>query len=147
VLTPQTGGRLVIPVDNGEDAIPRYVFDTAPVPEPELHAEDLYGKPIQGIDCRPISFEIQRRQMQLMDDQGNLDVDGDFDIIDCLESPLLEELDPELKDYIRNYLSKEERAELKRQLLSHNEWITELTPAVMACISSNMAVYPMGLGE
>ena len=64
VLAPVTGGRLVTPVDNGKDVIPRYSFRVSPVLEPAKYTEDVYGCPVQPIDCRPISFEIRRRQIE-----------------------------------------------------------------------------------
>ncbi len=78
---------------------------------------------------------------------GDWDVDDDFDIMDCLDSPLLAELDPNLKSYIREFLTPEERTDLKSALLEHQEWITEFNPAVSECLMCNTAIYPMGLGK
>ena len=149
VLCPHTGGRLIVPVDHGKDEVPRYSFETAPVPEPCLGTEEsmLYHIPVPHIDNRAISFDIQRRTMQLVNDMGEFDVDNDFDIIDCLESPLLAELDPNLKAFIREFLSAEERADLKAAILDHNQWVTEYTGAASACLMCNTAIYPMGLGK
>ena len=82
--------------------------------------------------------------MQLLNDAGDVDIDDDFDLIDCLESPLLSDLDPELKQKIRD-LSSEDRASLKTRILGANQWSTEFTPAVMACITCNMAIYPVSM--
>ena len=60
---------------------------------------------------------MQRRNiLDIMRDEG-LQVADDFDIIDCLDSELLKDLDPQLKDKIRHGLSKAERATLKTLLL------------------------------
>ena len=81
-----------------------------------------------------------------MDDQGNQDIHDIFDILDCLQSTPLQDLAPVLKGYIHDYLSSDQRAELKRQLLENNQWFTENTPGASACLGCNIAVYPMGLG-
>lgn len=147
MLCPHTGACLVVPVDHGEHATPRYSFETTCVPEPAPLTDSIYSVPVPPIDSRAISFEIERKQMQLINDMGDWDVDEDFDILDCLDSPLLAELDPNLKSYIREFLSPEERAELKSVLLQNQEWITEFNPAVSACLMCNTAIYPMGLGK
>jgi hypothetical protein len=59
---------------------------------------------------------------------------------------MLSQLDPTLKTYIREFLSADERADLKAAILDHQEWITEYNPAVSACLMCNTAIYPMGLG-
>ena len=138
VLAPVTGGRLVTPVDNGKDVIPRYSFRVSPVLEPAKYTEDVYGCPVQPIDCRPISFEIRRRQIELSNDDGLCDSQNDFDLNDCLESELLKDLDPALKIAIRE-LTYEQRASLKQEMLSHNQWCTEFVPCSMACLACNTA--------
>ncbi len=85
--------------------------------------------------------------MELVNDMGETDIDNDFDIIQCLDSPLLAQLDPQLKTYIRDFLSPQERADLKEAILDHQQWITEFTPGASACLTCNTAIYPMGLGE
>ena len=94
------------------------------------------------MDARPIAFLMKRHQMQLTNDAGDLDMHGDFDIVDCLESPLLADLDPMLKEKIRQ-LSPDERLSLKTRILGGNQWSTEFTPAAMACLNCNMAIYPV----
>ena len=141
VLSPVSGGRLVIPKDNGKDQIPRYTFDVAPVPEPEPYQEDLFGCPVQPIDCRPISFEIKRRPITLLDPVDSADVPDDFDLADCLNSEILKDLDPELKNAILK-LSSAQRASLRDELINHNQWCTEWVPAPMACLACNTAGYP-----
>ena len=106
----------------------------------------MYGCPLPEVDTRAISFEIQREALILMNDYGDLDLDNDFDIIDCLDSPLLQDLDPLIKDLIRNYLSVEERNELKEEILKHNQWLSEFSPPATTCLCCNTAMYPMGLG-
>ncbi len=115
VLNKVTGGRFITPIDNGPQSIPRYTFETGPVPEPKMFRENVFGCPVPPIDCRPISFEIRRREVSLCDD----DVDYDFDLLDVLDSELLNELDPidpVLKTKIRA-LSFQERADLKAKIL------------------------------
>jgi hypothetical protein len=146
VLAPCTGGRLVIPTDQGPKATPRFLYQTETIPEPPCYVEDIYGCPLPPIDNRAISFEIQREALRLVDDFHDLDVDNNFDILDCLESPLMADMDPAIKDLIQNYLSKEERDDLKREILKHNQWISEFNVGAMACLGCNMAIYPMGLG-
>ena len=85
--------------------------------------------------------------MKLVNDRGETDVDNQFDIIECLDSPLLAHLDPELKSYIREFLTPEERADLKDALLEHQQWVTEYTVSASACLTCNTAIYPMGLGD
>jgi hypothetical protein len=85
--------------------------------------------------------------MHLVDNFGDLDVHNEFDILDCLESPLLANLDPILKDYIRNHLTYEQRQDLKETLIEHQQWVTEYSPAATACLMCNTAIYPMGLGK
>ena len=138
VLAPVSGGRLIIPRDNGKDQIPRYTFDVAPVPEPEPYREDLFGCPVQPIDCRPISFEIRRRKIQLFHTNEASDIHDDFDLADCLQSDMLKELDPELKQAILN-LSPAQRASLKEEITMHNQWTTEFVEAPMACLACNTA--------
>ena len=148
VLCPHTGGRLIVPVDHGIDKVPRYSFETAPVPEPcPVTDKSIYIAPVPHIDNRAISFDIQRRTMKLVNDMGEFGVNDDFDIADCLESPLLAQLDPNLKAFIKEYLTAEERADLKAAILDHNEWVTEYTGAASACLMCNTAIYPMGLGK
>jgi hypothetical protein len=141
VLAPVSGGRLVIPKDNGKDQIPRYTFDVAPVPEPDPYREDLFGSPVQPIDCRPISFEIKRRHVALLDPADLANVSGDFDLADCLNSDILKGLDPELKTAILN-LSSEQRASLRDEIINHNQWCIEFVPAPMACLACNTAGNP-----
>lgn len=138
VLAPVSGGRLVIPRDNGKDHIPRYTFDVAPVPEPEPYSEDPFGCPVQPIDCRPISFEIRRRRVQIFDAGESSDILEDFDLADCLQSEMLNELKPELKEAILN-LSAAQRASLKEEIVMHNQWTTEFVEAPMACLACNTA--------
>jgi hypothetical protein len=141
VLAPVSGGRLIIPKDNGKDQIPRYTFDVAPVPEPDPYREDLFGSPVQPIDCRPISFEIKRRQVALLDPADLANISGDFDLADCLNSDILKGLDPELKNAILN-LSSAQRASLRDEIINHNQWCTEFVPAPMACLACNTAGNP-----
>jgi hypothetical protein len=146
VLCPHTGARLIVPVDHGKDATPRYSFQAENVPEPSPSTDSIYDVPVPQIDSRAISFEIQRRTMQLVNDMGDIDLEDNFDLLDCLESPMLSQLDPTLKTYIREFLSADERADLKAAILDHQEWITEYNPAASACLMCNTAIYPMGLG-
>ena len=138
VLAPVSGGRLVIPKDNGKDQLPRYTFDVAPVPEPAPYREDLFGSPVQPIDCRPISFEIKRRPVAILDPADSTDVPGNIDLADCLNSDILKDLDPALKNAILN-LSSEQRASLRDEIVNHNQWCTEWVPAPMACLACNTA--------
>ncbi len=110
------------------------------MPEPDPYREDLFGTPVQPIDCSPISFEIKRRQVTLLDPTDSADVPGDFDLADCLNSDILKDLDPELKSVILN-LSLEQRASLRDEIVSHNQWCTEWVPAPMACLACNTAGY------
>ena len=80
--------------------------------------------------------------MQLTNDAGDVDIDCNFDILDCLNSVLLADLDPVLKEKIRQ-LSPEGRSSLKTRILGGNQWSTEFTPAAMACLNCNMAIYPV----
>jgi hypothetical protein len=165
-LAPVTGGRIVVPIDHGSDKIPRYTFNTTAIPEPELYKENQYACPVQPIDTRPITFEMRRRELLLQNDAGEYDYD--FDLIQCLDSELLKDMDQHYKDYIRS-LSSQDRRTLKKTILTHNEWVTEFVPAAMACLACNTAgnipfanikplqdnniiyliffsVYPMGIG-
>ena len=135
-MAPVTGGRIVVPVDHGSDKIPRYTFNTTAIPEPERYQENLYACPVQPIDTRPISFEIQRRELLLQNDAGEYDYD--FDLIQCLDSELLKDMDQHYKHYIRS-LSSQDRKTLKETILTHNEWVTEFVPAAMACLACNTA--------
>ena len=146
-MCPNTGARLVIPQDHGKESTPRFTFDTEPVPEPAPCTDSIYASPVPPIDSRAIAFQIQRRTMKLVNDRGETDVDNQFDIIECLDSPLLAHLDPELKSYIREFLTPEERADLKDALLDHQQWVTEYTVPASACLTCNTAIYPMGLGD
>ena len=128
-----TGGRLVTPHDNGAEALPRYTFSTGPIPEPSPYREDIYGCPVPAIDCRPISFEIQRRSLTYALSQE----DCDFDLLDVLDSDFLQHPDPLipiLKEKIRA-LSPEDRAALKEEILDANAWVTEFVPPAMACLA------------
>ncbi len=93
---------------------------------------------VQPIDCRPIAFEIKRRNIYLLNDEGALDSRKNFDLIDCLESKLLQDLDEKYKDSIRNLLF-EQRASLKAEMLNHNSWVTEFVPCSTACLACNTA--------
>jgi hypothetical protein len=142
-----TGARLVIPQDHGKEATPRFTFETQPVPEPPLYRDSIYAAPVPHIDSRTIAFEMQRAMMQLVNDVGETDVENDFDIVECLKSPLLAQLDPELKTYIKDFMTPEERADLKEAILDHQQWITEYSPISSACLTCNTAIYPIGLGN
>ena len=148
VMVKRTGARLIIPTDRGVGAVPRFNFQTAPVPEPlPQDTVDIYGCPIPCIETLPIAFEIQRRNiLDIMRDNG-LQIADDFEIIDCLDSELLKDLDPQLKIKIRHGLSKAERAILKAMLLKSNGWVSEFNACMIACIPSNEAMLPMGLGR
>ena len=113
-----------------------------PVPELPPHVKDNYTSPVEPKDSRPIAFLMKRHQRQLTNDAADLDMHGDFDIVDCLDSPLLADLDPMLKEKIRQ-LSPDERLSLKTRILGGNQWSTEFTPAAMACLNCNMAIYPV----
>ena len=137
VMNECTGGRLITPHDNGAETIPRYTFSTGPIPEPSPYKEDIYGCPVPAIDCRPISFEIQRRTLSNILSQG----DCDFDLLDVLDSDFLQNSDPLipiLKDKIRA-LSTEDRAALKEEILTSNSWVTEFVPSAMPCLACNSA--------
>ena len=100
----------------------------------------MFGCPVPPIDCRPISFEIRRRKVALCNNDA-FPIDYDFDLLDVLDSELLNELDPidpVLKDKIRA-LSFQERADLKAQILDGNSWMTEFVPPSMACLVCNTA--------
>jgi hypothetical protein len=136
-LNEFTGGRLVKPHDNGVEALPRYTFSTGPIPEPSPYKEDIYGCPVPAIDCRPVSFEIQRRSLTDALSQE----DCDFDLLDVLDSDFLQHPDPLipiLKEKIRA-LSPEDRAALKEEILDANAWVTEFVPPAMACLACNSA--------
>ena len=137
VMNECTGGRLITPHDNGAETIPRYTFSTGPIPEPSPYKEDIFGCPVPAIDCRPISFEIQRRSLTNILSQG----DCDFDLLDVLDSDFLQNSDPQisiLKDKIRA-LSPEDRAALKAEILNANSWVTEFVPSAMTCLACNSA--------
>ena len=104
--------------------------------------KDKYTSPVEPMDARPIAFLMKRHQMQLTNDAGDVDIDCNFDILDCLNSVLLADLDPVLKEKIRQ-LSPEGRSSLKTRILGGNQWSTEFTPAAMACLNCNMAIYPV----
>ncbi len=131
----------MIPQDHGKDATPLFSFKTEPVPEPSPCTESMYSCSVPRIDSRAICFEIQRRTMDFVNDNGESDTDSDFDLVTCLESPLLADLNPELKTYIRDFMSPEERANLKEAMLEHQERITEYTPTASACLMCNTAIY------
>ena len=164
VLSPVTGGRIVTPIDFGKDQIPRYNFETSPIPEPPPFQHKTYSTPVPNIDCRAISFEIRRRSLRLQNDLGNFS--ADFDLIDCLQSPLLQHMAPSYKDKIL-MMSPPDRETVRRAIIEHNKWVTEYVPGAMACLSCNtagislhpnyyvlkcllilsfFAVYPMGVG-
>ena len=136
VMNECTGGRLITPHDNGAEAIPRYTFSTGPIPEPSPYKEDIYGSPVPSIDCRAISFEIQRRSLSNI-----LQQDCDFDLLDVLDSDFLQNPDPLipiLKEKI-GALSPEDRAALKEEILNANAWVTEFVPSAMTCLACNSA--------
>ena len=131
-----TGGRIVTPVDLGKDAIPRFIFETSDIEEPPPFQENRYAQPIQKIDTRAISFEIQRQRILLQNNMGEFS--ASFDLLDCLDSPLLKDLDERFKTKIRS-LSSSERESLKEAIIKHNEWVTEFVPPAMACLNCNTA--------
>ena len=131
-----TGGRIVTPVDLGKDAIPRFIFETSDIEEPPPFQENIYAQPIQKIDTRAISFEIQRQRILLQNNMGEFS--ASFDLLDCLDSPLLKDLDERFKTKIRS-LSSSERESLKEAIIKHNEWVTEFVPPAMACLNCNTA--------
>ena len=136
VLAPVTGGRIVTPIDLGKDSIPRFKFETSTIEEPPPFQEKRYVQPVPPIDTRPISFEIQRKQILLQKDTGEFG--ASFDLLDCLDSPLLQDLDERFKDKIRS-LSSSERESLRAEIVGHNEWVTEFVPPAMACLNFNTA--------
>jgi hypothetical protein len=136
VLAPVTGGRIVTPIDLGKDSIPRFKFETSTIEEPPPFQEKKYAQPVPPIDTRPISFEIQRRPILLQKDTGEFG--ASFDLLDCLDSPLLQDLDERFKDKIRS-LSSSERESLRAEIVGHNQWVTEFVPPAMACLNCNTA--------
>ena len=136
VLAPVTGGRIVTPIDLGKDVIPRFQFETSDIEEPAPFQENRYGQPVKNIDTRAISFEIQRRQILLQNNTGEFGTS--FDLLDCLDSPLLNSLDERFKTKIRS-LSASERESLRQTIIKHNEWVTEFVPPAMACLNCNTA--------
>jgi hypothetical protein len=141
----------------GKDNIPRYKFETSPIPEPPPFRCNRYSTPVLNIDVRPIAFEIRRRNLLLQNDQGDYSID--FDILQCLESPLLRDMDQSYKDKIRSLLPPQ-REVLRKAIINHNEWVTgdllfpltgiilmimlmmtmkDFVPASMACLSCNTA--------
>ena len=168
VLAPVTGGRIVTPIDKGKDSIPRFIFETSDIEEPPPFQENKYAQPVPPIDTRAISFEIQRNRILLQKNTGEFG--ASFDLLDCLDSPLLQDLDERFKDKIRS-LSSSERESLRSEIIKHNQWVTEFVPPAMACLNCNtagnlvqrfilfdyarvyvysdvfcFAVYPMGVG-
>ena len=139
-MAPVTGGRIVTPIDLGKDVIPRFKFETSPIQEPPPFQDQRYSQPVQSIDTRAISFEIQRRPMILQNNTGEFG--AGFDLLDCLDSPLLKDLDERYKAKIRS-LSASEREDLKQSIITHNEWVTEFVPPAMACLNCNTAGKPI----
>ena len=139
-MAPITGGRIITPIDLGKNAIPRFKFETSPIQEPPPFQDQRYSQPVQSIDTRAISFEIQRRPMLLQNNMG--EVGSSFDLLDCLDSPLLKDLDERYKTKIRS-LSALEREDLKKAIITHNEWVTEFVPPAMACLNCNTAGKPI----
>jgi hypothetical protein len=62
--------------------------------------------------------------------------------LDCLDSQLLKDLDERYKTKIRS-LSALEREDLKKTIITHNEWVTEFVPPAMACLNCNTAGKPI----
>jgi hypothetical protein len=93
VFNNMTGGRLITPIDNGPHSIPKYTFNTGPIPEPKAFRKDLFGCPVPPIDCRPISFEIRPHKVALCNNDA-FPIDYDFDLLDILDSDVLNELGP-----------------------------------------------------
>jgi hypothetical protein len=135
-LAEVTGGRIVIPKDHGPDRIPRYTFETSSIPEPDPYKENKYACPVQPIDTRPISFEMQRRKILLQNNAG--EYSSEFDLLECLDSELLKDMHQSYKDHIRN-LSIQDRRILRDAIIKHNEWVAEFVPAAMACLACNTA--------
>ena len=121
MLSPVTGGRIVTPMHLGKEHIPRYQFETSPIPEPPPFQQKPYSTPVPNIDCRAISFEIRRRPLQLQNDLGAFS--ADFDLLDCLASPLLQDMAPSYKDKIR-MMSPPDRETVRRAIIDHNQWVT-----------------------
>ncbi len=122
------------PERRDEHVTPHYSFETTHVPEPAPSTDLIYSVPVSPIDSRAISFEIKREKMQLINDMGDFDVHDNIDILDSLDSPLLAQLDPNLKSYILEFFYSKESADLKSALFKHQEWITEFNPAISACL-------------
>jgi hypothetical protein len=106
------------------------------VPEGPPSVLRVYSQPIPPVDTRPITFEMQRRQIRLS---------GDFSLKDCLDSEMLCDLDEALKSKIRQ-LNDEECEELKRKIVAGNGLVTEFCPPMIGTVPANEAAYPMGLG-
>ena len=110
--------------------------------------DDIYGQPIQPVDTRPISFEIQRRRRPNNFDLVWIDGDGvehvNRELIKFLDANL--EVDDALEQMILK-LDETERDELKLALLEHDTWTTEFCPALVGVGTGNEALYTMGSGS
>ena len=119
-----------------------------PVPELSPPVDDIYGQPIQPVDTRPISFEIQRRRRPNNFDLVWIDGDGvehvNRELIKFLDANL--EVDDVLEQMILK-LDETERDELKLALLEHDTWTTEFCPALVGVGTGNEALYTMGSGS
>ena len=122
----------------------------SPVPEPPPPRPPTYDNPIRQIDTRPITLLVKRRGPDAMKAEFDRLNDGpelsaDFDMIECLDHPLLKDVDDSIKQRIRD-LTREQRYELKKRILEGNMWATEFSKPLLAASGCNEALYPMGTG-
>ena len=109
------------------------------IPEP-LPPRDFTREPIDPIDGRPLACETFRPTILLTNNEGMHETaELQFDILDCLESPELHDVNPAIKDKIRA-LSREERDHIKELLFKANGWITEFNDILMAVATCNQVV-------
>jgi hypothetical protein len=88
-------------------------------PKP-LQQQNVRRDPIQPIDRRPLAFETLRPHILLHNNAGELDTkDLNFDILDCLDSVELCDVDPAIKNKIRE-LNKADRDYIKELLFKSN---------------------------
>jgi hypothetical protein len=85
-----------------------------------LPPQNFQRDPIQPVDGRALAFETLRPHILLHNDAGELETKNlDFDILDCLDSVELSDVDPLIKNKIRE-LNRADRDYIKELLFKAN---------------------------
>ena len=99
--------------------------------------------PIEPLDSRALSFEIRRPAIPVPKTTDDSGIDDSFDIRECLDDPMFDDVDQGIKAKILS-LSDDEAQIITDHLFNANGLVSEFNSILMCVANCNMALYPMG---